>query len=210
MARNILIIGKSGSGKSTSLRNFDNKEYALINVLGKDLPFRNTKKYVKTFNYNEIKSSLLGYANAGVKTIVIDDSGYLLTNALMTMPDGTDQYKHYRNMATEYYDLLSFIEHELPKDINVGVFMHEELDEFGNIKVKTVGKMLDNQVTIEGLFTIVLRAQQTSEGYKFQTQGDSSTIVKAPMGMFNEKYIDNDFKLVVDTINEYYNTEEVK
>lgn len=208
MAKNILIIGKSGSGKTTSLRNLNDKDYALINPLGKALPFRSDKKYLETFSYEQIKSALLAYVGKGVKNIFIDDAGYLLTNALMTM-GSKDQYKHFRDMATDFYELIRFITKELPEDVIVGLFMHEESDDLGNVKVKTVGKMLDNQVTIEGMFTTVIRALKTTDGHKFQTQGDSANIVKAPMGMFEEQYIDNDMKIVLEIIREYYNMEEV-
>ena len=143
-----------------------------------------------------------------MKNIFIDDAGYLLTNALMTM-GSKDQYKHFRDMATDFYELIRFITKELPEDVIVGLFMHEESDDLGNVKVKTVGKMLDNQVTIEGMFTTVIRALKTTDGHKFQTQGDSANIVKAPMGMFEEQYIDNDMKIVLEIIREYYNMEEV-
>lgn len=208
MAKSFLVIGKSGSGKTASLRNLKNDEYALINPLGKPLPFRSNKKYLESFNYSDVKSALLGYANKGIKNIFVDDSGYLLTNALMTMPTNTDQYKYFRNMATDFYDLVRFIAKELPEDVYVGIIMHEESDDLGNVKVKTVGKMLDNQVTIEGMFTTVIRALKTSDGHKFQTLGDASNIVKAPMGMFEEQYIDNDMVIVLDKMKKYYNMEE--
>ena len=165
------FLGRNGAGKTTSLRNLNDKDYALINPLGKELPFKSNKPYLETFSYEQIKSALLTYTNKGVKNIFIDDAGYLLTNALMTM-GSKDQYKHFRDMATDFYELIRFITKELPEDVIVGVLMHEESDDLGNVKVKTVGKMLDNQVTIEGMFTTVIRALKTTDGHKFQTQGD--------------------------------------
>ena len=214
MAIPVLIIGKSGSGKSHSLKNIPQKEYALINVLGKPLPFKNDKGFVKSFNYNEIQEKMLGYANAGVKTIVIDDAGYLLTHALMTAPlaktAGSNIFNHYREMAENFYNLLMFITSELPSDIIIPVMMHEERNDFGEIKPKTVGKMLDEKVSIEGLFTVVLQSIKTSEGYKFLTNTDGLSVVKSPEGMFDSLQIDNDMQVVLTKIREYYNLGGVK
>lgn len=208
MARAILVIGKSGSGKSASLRNFDSKEYALINILGKELPFKNNKKFLKTFSYEVIHQSMLTYSNGGVKTLVIDDAGYLLTNDLMTAVPAKDIFAHFRSMATSFYNLVSYITNALPSDMNVYLFMHENVTESGEVKPKTVGKMLDDQVTFEGLFTTVLRAVKTSEGHKFQTQTEGNSVVKSPIGMFDTMFIDNDLKLVNDTLNNFYKVEK--
>ena len=203
MAKSILIIGKSGSGKSASLRNLDTKEYALINVLGKQLPFQTDKAFLESFNYSEIRDKLVAYSQK-TKTIVIDDAGYLLTNALMNI-GSKDAFKHYRDMANDFWELLRMISKDLPDDVLVYLLMHEETDELGNVKVKTAGKMLDNHVTVEGMFTIVLRALKNADGHRFQTSDNIGTIVKSPMGMFESQYIDNDLKLVNDTIKKYYN-----
>lgn len=210
MARGILIIGKSGSGKSSSLRSFKNNEYALINPLGKDLPFKTDKGYIETFKYSEIKTAMKGYEARGVKTIVLDDIGYLLTNELMNAAHVKDIFKHYRDIATDFYELHRFVTKELDPSINVYFMMHENVNDVGEIKPKTVGKMLDDQVTIEGLFTIVLRALKTSEGHKFQTQTEGNSVVKSPLGMFEDNYIDNDLLIVNDIINEYYGNKKVE
>ena len=173
------------------------------------MPFRSDKKYLETFNYTDMKQAISGYVRRGIKVIVIDDAGYLLTNALMTMTRGKNTYDHFRDMATDFYELNRFIPKDVPEDVIVALFMHEESDDFGTVKVKTVGKMLDNQVNIEGMFTTVLRAVKGTDGHKFQTVGDANNIVKAPIGMFKEEFIDNDFALVVDTIKKYYNMEEI-
>ena len=208
MAKSILIIGKSGSGKTTSLRNLNDKDYALINPLGKELPFKSNKPYLETFSYEQIKSALLTYTNKGVKNIFIDDAGYLLTDALMNAPAGktagNNVFGHYRDMATNFYELIRFISEGLPNDVIVPITMHESVDDFGFVKPKTVGKMLDDQVTVEGLFTIVLRALKTQDGYKFMTHTDGLASIKSPEGLFDKTEINNDLNLVINNVREYY------
>ena len=178
-------------------------------MLGKLLPFRNKKRFLTTFDYDNIKKALLGYVEAGVKTIIIDDAGYLLTDALMNAPAGktagSNVFGHYRDMATNFYELLRFISAILPADVIVPITMHESVDDFGYVKPKTVGKMLDDQVTIEGLFTIVLRSVKTNDGYKFVTNTDGLTTVKSPEGLFDNMEIPNDMNLVINKVKEYYN-----
>ncbi len=206
MAVPVLLIGKSGSGKSHSLKNLPNESYALINVLGKPLPFKNDKKFITTFSYTEIQQALLGYANKGAKHIVLDDVGYLLTHALVNAPSGksADIFGHYRDMAGDFYHLIMFVMRELPQDVIVTFTMHEDKNDFGEVKPKTVGKMLDEKVTVEGLFSIVLQSVKDSEGYAFLTNTDGLSVTKSPEGMFDRR-IPNDLKLVFNKIREYYN-----
>lgn len=212
MAIPILVIGKSGSGKSFSLRNIPENEYGLINIMGKMLPFKGDKKFTRTFNYDEIKQKMMVWATHkthSVNTIVLDDAGYLLTNALMTASAaktaGNNIFNYYREMAENFYELINFISFQLPPHVIVPIIMHEDTDDFGFIKPKTVGKMLDEKADIPGMFTIVLRAVKDSQGHKFQTKTDGMTVVKTPFGMFDGDTIDNDMQLVIDKINEFYN-----
>lgn len=208
MAIPILIIGKSGSGKSYSLRNIPTSNYALINIMGKRLPFRGNKPFLRTFNYGEIKESLLKYS-AKTKLVVIDDAGYLLTDSLMNVPVGKVQgnaiFSHYREMAENFYELINFITLRLPDDMIVPIIMHEEIDDFGFVKPKTVGKMLDEKVDIPGMMTIVIRAIKGKDGHTFVVKTDGMTVVKTPAGMFEGTEIPNDMNLVVQTIREFYN-----
>ncbi|NLV87631.1 MAG: AAA family ATPase [Clostridiales bacterium] len=208
MAIPVLIIGKSGSGKSHSLKNLPQTDYALINILGKPLPFKNDKPFLKTFNYKEIQQKMLGYVNAGVKNIIIDDAGYLLTHALMSAgaerTKGSNIFNHYREMAENFYNLITFVQAELPSDVIVTITMHEERNDFGEVKPKTVGKMLDEKVSIEGLFTIVLNSVKDSEGYAFLTNTDGLSVTKSPEDMFEQR-IPNDLNFVIEKIREYYN-----
>ena len=205
----VLILGKSGSGKSASMRNWKQKDFGLINVLGKALPFRNELKYIVSDDYAKIKKSLL---NAKVDTLVIDDAGYLITNMFMkgqSTKKGNAVFEFYSDLATKFWDLIEFIIHQLSEERIVYLVMHEQESDFGTTKPKTIGKMLDDKVCVEGLFTIVLRAFNDDGKYIFRTQSNGFDVAKSPMDMF-EKEIGNDLKMVTETIREYYGFTEKK
>ena len=213
MARLVLIMGKSGSGKSASLRNFPMDKYSLFNVMGKDLPFKSTKKFVATTEYAALKNGLMqASAVAEREAIVIDDAGYLITEQFMrnhsTQSKGNEIFALYNSIADQFYTLLRFIKNELPQDKIVYMTMHEEVDEFGNVKPKTIGKMLDEKVNVAGLFTIILHAVKSEGKYLFKTQSDGYDVTKSPMGMFDAEFVDNDLFEVHNRIKAYYNTEE--
>jgi len=204
----VLVLGKSGSGKSAAMRNLKQEDFGLINVLGKALPFRNSLKYMVTDDYAKIKKALL---NAQTNNLVIDDAGYLITNMFMNggaNNKGNAVFEFYTALATKFWDLIEFIIHQLPEERIVYMIMHEQESDFGTTKPKTIGKMLDDKVCVEGLFTIVLRSVNDDGNYIFRTQSNGSDVAKSPMDMFN-KEIDNDLKLVTDTIREYYNLKDV-
>ncbi len=205
----VLVIGKSGSGKSASLRNFKSDEVGIINVLGKSLPFKNDFKYIISDDYTKIKTALL---SAKVNTLVIDDAGYLLTNMFMrehsTKGQGSAVFDLYNKIGDKFWDLINFIQHQLPEERIVYLFMHEDKNDFGDIKPKAIGRMLDEKVCIEGMFTIVLRAMIDNGKYVFRTTTNGFDVTKSPIGMFDNEFIDNDLKLVTDTIRKYYNMEE--
>lgn len=206
MGIGVLIIGKSGSGKSTSLRNFKSEEVGIINVISKPLPFKNTNKLktINTDNYGDVKKILEG---SKAKSIVIDDAGYLISNQFMrkhsTVGGGNAVYNLYNDIADNYWSLTEIVK-TLPEDKIVYFMMHEDKNEFGDIKPKTIGKLLDDKVCIEGLFAIVLRAKKVDKNYYFFTQTTEGDIAKSPIDMFKDLYIDNDLKLVDNTIREYY------
>lgn len=205
MGTPILIIGKSGSGKSTSLRNFGKDEIVLVNVSKKPLPFKGSfTNTVKSDSYSEIAKA---FKDLNKKTIVIDDAGYLITNMFMrghsTKGAGSAIFSFYNDLADRFWGMIEYIK-TLPNDINVYIMMHEESNDVGEIKPKTIGKMLDEKVCLEGMFTIVLRCIVRDGKHYFSTQNDGSDVSKSPMGMFKEKLIDNDLKAVDDIIREYY------
>lgn len=203
----VLIIGHSGSGKSASLRNLNKEDYSLVNPLAKRLPFKGGQAGLESCDYELIKKFI---QETPKKIIVIDDSNYLLTIEMMKKAKETG-YGKFTDIALNYWKLIEFIKN-LDGDKRVYLMSHEEIDEFGNVGVKTVGKMLSNQCCVEGLYTVVLRAINENGKFQFRTKTAGNDIVKTPMGMFEDELIDNDLKLVDDTICEYYeiNKEEEK
>lgn len=204
MATAVLIMGESGSGKSASLRNFAPNEISVFNVTSKPLPFKQGKTKIPKIDnatYTDIANAL---ANPNKRAYVIDDAGYLLSFEMFKRANETG-YSKFTDMAKNFFDMLDFINTKLPNDIIVYITMHTEDDpEMHRVKVKTIGKMLDQNLKIEGLFSIVLRAVQTEDGYKFVTRDDMVSTAKSPIGMWEEDVIDNDLKAVDATIREYY------
>ena len=211
MAIPVLIIGKSGSGKSTSLRNCtNNQEWGLINVLNKPLPFKGKIPQVVTDDYNVVMNTL---AKSKAKSVVIDDAGYLITNYFMrnhsTKGAGNAIFTMYNTLADNFWNLIEFIK-TLPEDKIVYIIMHEDVNEFGDIKPKSIGKMLDEKICLEGMFTIVLRCIQENGKHLFVTQSDGGAVSKSPMGMFDTEEVENDLREVDKVIREYYGLTEEK
>ena len=197
-------MGESGSGKSASLRNFSPNEISVFNVTNKPLPFKQGKTKIPKIDnatYTDIANAL---ANPNKRAYVIDDAGYLLSFEMFKRANETG-YSKFTDMAKNFFDMLDFINTKLPNDIIVYITMHTEDDsEMHKTKAKTIGKMIDQNLNLEGLFTIVLRAMQTEDGYKFITRDDRVSTAKSPMGMFESDKIDNDLKEVDRIIREYY------
>lgn len=204
MATAVLIMGESGSGKSASLRNFAPNEISVFNVTSKPLPFKQGKTKIPKIDnatYADIANAL---ANPNKRAYVIDDAGYLLSFEMFKRANETG-YSKFTDMAKNFFDMLDFINTKLPNDIIVYITMHTEDDsEMHKTKAKTIGKMIDQNLNLEGLFVIVLRAMQTEDGYKFITRDDRVSTAKSPMGMFESDKIDNDLKEVDRIIREYY------
>ena len=208
MAIPVLIIGKSGGGKSTSLRNcVDNDNWNLVNVLGKPLPFKGKVPQVVTDDYEKVKKCLV---SSNAHSIVVDDAGYLITNYFMknhsTKGSGNAIFSMYNTLADNFWNLVECIK-RLPEDKIVYIIMHEDTDDFGNVKPKTIGKLLDEKICLEGMFTIVLRCILENGKHLFVTQADAGAVSKSPMGMFEDLQIDNDLLLVDNAIREYYGLE---
>lgn len=196
----VLILGDSGSGKSTSLRNFEPDEIGVFNVASKPLPFRKRLLSVNGANYGKILKNL---SNPKLKSYAIDDSQYLMAFESFDRVNETG-YGKFTNMALNFYNLVQFVIQKTPPDVIVYFLQHTEKTEDGRIKAKTLGKMLDNQLTLEGLFSIVLLCKTDGTRHYFETQSDGTTTAKSPLKMF-EREIDNDLKMVDKTIREYWN-----
>lgn len=199
MAVLCMVYGQSGTGKSTSLRNFKNDEVAVVNVSGKPLPFKGDIKPYNTDNYQKITSAI---AQTDRKSIVIDDATYLMVNEFMRTAKQTG-YQKYTDMACSFNSLIE-IASSLPDDKIVYFMGHSDQADDGREHFKTIGKMLDNYVTVEGRFTIVLKTVVQDGRYMFSTQNNGQDTVKSPMGMFAQPLIDNDLKFVDNAIREYW------
>ena len=199
----VLILGPSGSGKSTALRNFDEKEIGIFNVAGKRLPFTKKLPMVNNADYNIIARTLKA---ANKKIYAIDDSQYLMAFESFEHAKETG-YGKFTNMAVNFKTLLDIIIRQTPDDVIVYLLHHTEIGDDGRIKAKTLGKMLDNQLTLEGLFTIVLLCQVEGSEHFFITNSDGSNPAKSPMDMFEMK-IPNDLKAVDSRIREYWGLDE--
>lgn len=195
----VLIMGESGSGKSTSLRNFESEEVAVFNVASKPLPFRKKLPRVDAANYQTIYK---GLSSGKCKSYVIDDSQYLLAFDSFEKASETG-YGKFTSMAVSFYNLIQFVIKKTSPDTIVYFLHHAEKTDDGRIKAKTLGKMLDNQLTVEGLFSIVLLCKTDGSRHYFETQSDGASTAKSPMDMF-EREIDNDLKAVDSAIREYW------
>lgn len=196
----VLILGESGSGKSASMRNFDPDKVGIFNVAGKPLPFRKKLKSVNNATYADIYKML---SKPKLKTYVIDDSQYLMAFEELDRAKEVG-FTKFTEMALNFSGLVRYIINNLPADVIVYFLHHVETTETGKVKAKTVGKMIDSKLTLEGLFSIVLLCEASSEGHHFITQSDGYTTAKSPMGLF-EKVVDNDLDFVDSAIREYWN-----
>ena len=195
----VLIIGKSGSGKSASLRNFKKEEIAIANVLGKPLPFKSDLEAPKVDDYATILKAI---EHTDKKVIVIDDANYLITNEFMNK-SSVKGFDKYNEMGNNFFNLINGIKN-VEGGKTVYLIMHEDTDEEGNIKPKTIGKLLDDKVNIQGMFTICLRSMFDNGNYIFRLKTNGQDCVKTPIGLFDEEQIENDLKLVDTKIREYY------
>lgn len=199
MAILVMIYGQSGTGKSTSLRNFEPDDVCIINVSGKPLPFRKKLPANNTDNYVRIVKQL---PNIAQPSIVIDDATYLMVNEFMRNAK-VSGYQKYTDMAYNFNYLVDTAA-QLPDDKIVYFMGHADQADDGREHFKTIGKMLDNYVTLEGKFTIVLKTIVKDGEYLFSTQNNGQDTVKSPMGLFEQATIPNDLKAVDDAIRDYY------
>lgn len=210
MALPVLIIGRSGSGKTYSLKNFKPDEIGVVSIEKGRLPFKSdlTVTRLRTFSDEDYSPAQLNAARyawleqiiskSKVRAIAIDDSQYLLANELFDRAKEKG-YDKFTDMAANFRNLIKFV-NELPEEDKIVYFLHHsEADVDGKEKIKTIGKMLDEKLCVEGCFDIVIYCQDN----KFYTQANGQSTAKTPEGMF-ELEIPNDLKFVDQTIREYY------
>lgn len=230
MSNTVLVIGQSGSGKSTSIRNLDPKSTFIINVLDKPLPFRGYKK-----NYHPIRSKLdeegkktgsyegnylstddwdlivktiwiIDSQRPDITTLIIDDWQYILAYEFMRRvgEKGFDKFSELANHGWQTINACM----NTRANLTSFILAHSDMDNTGRSKCKTIGKMLDEKITIEGLFTTVLHSRVIDGQYLFQTQYDGEHLAKSPMEMFQSNLIPNDLLLVKEAVENYFNDEE--
>ena len=203
----VLILGESGSGKSASLRNFEPDEVFILNVAKKPLPFRKKLLAKNERDTNRIRSAI---SNKGCNCYVIDDSQYIMAFELFDKAKEVG-YGKFTDIAVHFKSIIDTAVNNTPDDTVVYFLHHTETNSStGKIKAKTVGQMLDNQLTVEGLFSIVLMARTDGKRHWFDTHSDGFTTCNTPMGMFDAAEIDNDLRAVDDTVREYYGLEKRK
>ena len=199
----VMILGESGTGKSASLRNFEPRSLLIVNVNRKPLPFRDKGHYIlHSDSYGEIQRRVAGAVDSGIKAVVIDDAQHLMCNEYMRTAK-VQGYQKFTDLALNFWSLVQFCI-GLPKDVVIYFLSHIERDAAGIEKAKTIGRMLDEKITLEGLYTIVLKTAVNDGRYTFRTQNSGADTVKSPMGMFERAEIDNDLHAVDRTIREYY------
>jgi hypothetical protein len=202
MGQKVLILGGSGTGKSASLRNFKTDEIFVINSAGKPLPFKNHFEAV-TPSFNRLTQDVMkALDSTDKKVIVVDDAQYIMSFQYMRRikENGWDKWN---DIQGDFFNIIQHVD-DLPDDVVVYFLSHIQRDDDGHEKIKTMGKLLDEKITIEGLFTTVLKTLVKDGQYFFLTQNSGLDTVKSPIGMFPSYAIDNDLKYVDTKIRNYY------
>lgn len=216
MSNTVLVIGQSGSGKSTSLRNLDPKTTFIINVLDKPLPFRGFKKnynateknYYSTNDWAKVVNCIerVNKERPDITTLVIDDWQYILSYEFIRRASekGFDKFS---DLASHGWQTMNACTTGTRQTLTTFILAHSDMDTSGRSKLKTIGKMLDEKITLEGLFTTVLHSRIVDGEYVFQTQDNGDYLAKSPMGMFEEFLIPNDLLTVKGAVENYFNDE---
>lgn len=202
----VMILGASGSGKSTSLRNFKADEIGIFNVASKPLPFRGDLKKVDKAGYALITKVL---KDNKLRCYAIDDSQFLMVFDEFNRAKEVG-YQKFTDFALNFYNLVQTVINDTSPDTVVYFLHHTEMDDFGHLKAKTVGKMIDNKLTLEGMFSVVLLCGTDGKEHWFETTSDGVNTAKTPMDMFDNNRIDNDLKMVDSAIREYWNLKPIK
>ena len=213
MSVSTMILGESGTGKSTSLRNLDPQHTLLIQTVKKPLPFRSngwmpaTKTSGSIYVTDDSSKIVTAMQRTNKEVIVIDDFQYLLANEFMRrvtdVVTGNAAFAKYNEIARHAWDVLMAAS-SLPETKRVYILSHTSTDDFGKTKIKTIGKLLDEKIVLEGLVTIVLRTVVQNGNYLFSTKNSGNDTTKSPIGLFDDDLIDNDLAAVDAAIFQYY------
>lgn len=222
MSNAVLVMGPSGSGKSSSIERLDPSTTFVINVISKPLPFKGYKKryipiegwedttgnYYASDDWQRIIKCLrmINESRPEITTVVIDDWQFLMSGEFMRRVSEKG-YEKFSELAMHAWSTISALV-SCRDDLTGFILTHTDLDMTGKSKAKTIGKLLDEKITVEAMFTTVLQSRIIDGRYVFQTQGDDDHIAKSPRGLFNEMFIDNDLQDVKEKIESYFNEEE--
>lgn len=208
MGTPVIVYGKSGCGKTRSLKNFlGSRRVAVIKCIDKPNPFRG--HFDDELVSNDPRT-ILDFINKGIgdgiKSFVIDDMGYIQTAMFMRghrNKSGASSFDLFNDIGDVYWGLMRSILN-MPKDIIVYMMYHESANDYGECKIRTIGKLLDEKVCLEGLCTIVIHAIVDEKEHLFRVQASDNDIAKAPEDMFTSETIPNDLLMVDNAIREYY------
>ncbi|GAA5786108.1 AAA family ATPase [Chitiniphilus shinanonensis] len=214
MSVSTMVIGESGTGKSTAMRNLDPAHTLLIQAVKKPLPFKATgwnrldreKRTVgNIYTSDDSQQIIAAMRRTSKHIIVLDDFQYVLANEFMRRSEEKG-YDKFTEIARHAWDVLTAAAN-LPDHVRVYILMHSQSDDFGRTKAKTIGKMLDEKITLEGLFSIVLRTVVRDGHYLFATRNNGSDTTKTPLGLFDNDLIDNDLAQIDAAVCAYYELE---
>jgi hypothetical protein len=210
-----LILGNSGTGKSTSLRNLDPSKTLLIQCIKKPLPFKSTgwkvritdKSEGNVFQTSDPAKIEKIMRNSPHEIIVIDDYQAVMVNELMSRSSekGYDKFTDIGKNAWNIFNAAG----DLAEHRRVYILSHTQTDDFGQIRMKTVGKLVDQHIVPEGFFTIVLRTEVINSNYRFSTQTNGQDCCKSPISLFDDYHIDNDLAFVDSKICNFYSIEAI-
>lgn len=216
-----IILGTSGSGKSTSLRNLPPESTFIINVLNKPLPFRGYKsQYKPIIGWNDTENNyystddyvrlircikMVNDLRPEISVLIIDDFIYIMSNEFMRRASEKG-YEKFSELASHVWQIFQELNATRP-DLLCFVLSHSDADQNGFMKLRTIGRLLDDKVALEGMCTTILHALLVDGEHKFLTTHDSFYLAKSPLEMFPTKYIDNDLLPVVKAMTDYYNEE---
>lgn len=205
-----MILGESGTGKSTAMRNLDPANVLLIQAVSKPLPFRNRWQAITKTNpagsiyvTDDSRKIVSAMQRTDRKIIILDDFQYVLANEFMRR-NQEKGYDKFNDIGRNAWDILNAASNLAP-DVRVYIVGHTSTDESGKVRAKTIGRMLDDKITVEGLFTIVLRTAVINGQYYFSTLNSGYDTVKSPLGLFGAEHIDNDLQSVDSEICQYFN-----